>query len=77
METNRVLSRVGARLLSNEELQRSPADFHRRLCLISILCRPISGDCQNPAGLRQLIVVQPKIQTSLMGPLVGPICCRL
>ena len=47
METNRVLGRVGARLLSDEELQQISGGFSTGACVWDpILCRPISGDCQ-------------------------------
>jgi len=47
METNRVLSRVGARLLNDEELQQISGGFSTGACVWDlILCRPISGDCQ-------------------------------
>ena len=51
METNRVLSRVGARLLSDEELQQIAGGFVAGKFLTGqcvwdpIACRPISGDC--------------------------------
>jgi bacteriocin-like protein len=46
METNRVLSRVGARLLNDEELQQIAGGFLTGPCVWDpILCRPISGDC--------------------------------
>jgi bacteriocin-like protein len=47
MVTNRVLSRVGARLVSDEELQQITGGFSTGACVWDpILCRPISGDCQ-------------------------------
>jgi hypothetical protein len=50
-ETNRVLSRVGARLLSDEELRQVAAGFVVRAsvtgaCVFDpVTCRVISGDC--------------------------------
>jgi bacteriocin-like protein len=58
METNRVLSRIGARLLSDEELQQIAGGFKTRNFFGSVLgngacnydpvtCRVISGDCSD------------------------------
>jgi len=57
METNRVLSRVGARLLSEEEMQqvaaglkigRSFASFNTGPCNFDpVTCQVISGDCSD------------------------------
>ena len=54
-ETNRVLSRVGARLLSDEELRQVTGGFVVRgpltvtgACVYDpVTCRVISGDCNN------------------------------
>jgi len=65
METNRVLSRVGARTLSEEEIQqvaaglkigRSFGSFNTGPCNFDpVTCRVISGDCSDvpPACLGQ------------------------
>ena len=65
METNRVLSRVGARTLSDEEIQqvaaglkigRSFGSFNTGPCNFDpVTCRVISGDCSDvpPACLGQ------------------------
>ena len=49
-ETNRVLSRVGARLVSDEELRQVAGGFVVRVtgaCVYDpVACRVISGDCQ-------------------------------
>jgi hypothetical protein len=58
METNRVLSRVGARLLSDEEIQQIAGGFIVRGFFGSglgtgacnydpVTCRVISGDCSD------------------------------
>lgn len=58
METNRVLSRVGARILSDEEIQQIAAglilgksffgSFHTGACVYDpVTCRVISGDCSD------------------------------
>ena len=47
-ETNRVLSRVGARLLGDEELGQITGGFIRNTgaCVYDpVACRVISGDC--------------------------------
>jgi hypothetical protein len=57
-ETNRVLSRVGARVVSDEELQQVAAGFRigrsfgssplTGACVYDpVLCRVISGDCND------------------------------
>ena len=52
-ETNRVLSRVGSRLLSDEELQQIAGGFFfggpaTGACVYdSVTCRIISGDCSS------------------------------
>ena len=66
METNRVLSRIGARLLSDEEIQQIAGGFIvgkffgssplTGACVFDpITCRIISGDCSDipPACLAQ------------------------
>ncbi len=66
METNRVLGRVGARLLSDEEIQQVAAGFKIDRSFGSglgtgacnydpVTCRVISGDCSDvpPACLGQ------------------------
>ncbi len=57
METNRVLSRTGARILSDEEIQQIAAglvirrffgSFHTGACVYDpVTCRVISGDCSD------------------------------
>ena len=49
-ETNRVLSRVGARLLNHEDLQQIAGGFSTGQCVWDpIACRFISGDlCKFP-----------------------------
>jgi hypothetical protein len=49
-ETNRVLSRVGARLLSDDELRQVAGGFVTGACVFDpVTCRVISGDCsKNP-----------------------------
>jgi bacteriocin-like protein len=47
METNRVLSRVGARLLNDEELQQIVGGFSTGACVWDpIACKPSSGACR-------------------------------
>ena len=67
MEKNRVLSRIGARTLSDEEIQQVSAAFKVRQSFFGsgfgtgacnydpVACRVISGDCQDvpPACLGQ------------------------
>ena len=67
METNRVLSRVGARILSDEEIQQITGGFVVRKAFFGsglgtgacnydpVTCRVISGDCSDnpPACLGQ------------------------
>ena len=48
-ETNRVISRIGARLLNDEELQQIAGGFrfNTGACVYDpVACRVISGDCQ-------------------------------
>jgi hypothetical protein len=59
METNRVLSRIGARILSDEEIQQIAgglilgksffgSGLHTGACVYDpVTCRVISGDCSD------------------------------
>lgn len=45
-QQNRVLSRAGARLLSEEELQKITGGFHTAACSFDPnTCRVLDGDC--------------------------------
>jgi bacteriocin-like protein len=48
METNRVLGRAGARLVSDEELQKITGGFQTAACTYDpIACRVLDGDCNS------------------------------
>jgi bacteriocin-like protein len=50
LQENRVLGRAGARLLSEEELQKITGGFQTGVCTFDpIACRVLDGDCsKNP-----------------------------
>jgi bacteriocin-like protein len=55
-KTNRVLSRAGARLVSDKELQQIAGGFTTAACVYDpVTCQVISGDCSKipPACLGQ------------------------